>query len=92
MLTLFVYGAALALPFFFDDFVHLPFVDAHSLADIWRTAGTLAYYRPLSFTIWKIMALLLGQHNQFLQHGFNLLLARYQRVSGWLVSRSPLEE
>jgi hypothetical protein len=80
-----VYGAALQLPFFFDDFVHLPFVDDNTLGQMWRSAGQLAYYRPLSFTIWKIMFLVLGQHNTFLQHGLNLLLHFLNGVlAGWL--------
>ena len=64
------------------DFVHIPFVDESTLGQMWLSAGGLAYYRPLSFTIWKIMFLLLGRHSAFLQHAFNLLL---HFLNGWLV-------
>ena len=87
-LTLLVYGGALRLPFFFDDFVHIPFVDDNTLGEMWRSAGRLAYYRPLSFTIWKIMALVVGQHSAVLQHGLNLLLHFLNGLlAGWLAGR-----
>jgi len=87
-LTLLVYGPALRLPFFFDDFVHIPFVDEHTLGQMWRSAGRLAYYRPLSFTIWKIMFLVLGRHSAFLQHAFNLLLHFLNGLLvGWLAAQ-----
>ncbi|MFZ0547230.1 MAG: hypothetical protein WAM60_17415 [Candidatus Promineifilaceae bacterium] len=82
LLVALAYGDALRLPFFFDDFVHLPYVDAYSLREMWQTAGSLAYYRPLSFTIWKIMYLVVGHHSPFLQHALNLLL---HTVNGFMV-------
>lgn len=69
-----VYGRSLALPFFFDDFVHLPYVDATSLGEMWRTAGSLAYYRPLTFVLWKLLYLALSHHSPVAQHAINLLL------------------
>jgi hypothetical protein len=87
-LTLLVYGPALRLPFFFDDFVHIPFVDENTLGQMWRSAGRLAYYRPLPFTIWKIMFLVLGRHSAFLQHAFNLLLHFLNGLLvGWLAAQ-----
>lgn len=87
-LTLLTYGSALRLPFFFDDFVHIPFVDAHGLAEIWQTAGRLAYYRPLPFTIWKVMYLVVGYHSPTLQHAFNLLLhVANGLMVGWLAGQ-----
>jgi len=83
--TLLVYGRALRLPFFFDDLVHIPFVDSNSLVDIWQSAGNLAYYRPLPFTIWKVMYAVLGNHDPLVQHGFNLLLHGLNGILvGWL--------
>jgi hypothetical protein len=85
--TLLAYGSALTLPFFFDDFVHIPFVDAHSLSEIWGTAGQLTYYRPLPFTIWKLMFAATGVHSQLLQHGFNLVLHAFNGLLvGWLAA------
>jgi hypothetical protein len=74
LLTAVLYGPALRLPFFFDDFAHIPFVDAHNLAEIWQTAHGLAYYRPLAFTLWKLLYLLLGHHDAVAQHTVNLVV------------------
>jgi hypothetical protein len=82
LLTLLAYGPALTLPFFFDDFVHLPFVDGHTFGAIWQTAGDLAYYRPLNFALWKGLHELVGRHDPFLYHALNLLL---HLVNGLLV-------
>ena len=85
VLTLALYGDALSLPFFFDDYVHIPFVDEFSLAEMWRSAGELAYFRPLPFTIWKAMAALLGEHSQIWQHAVNLVAhALNGFLVGWL--------
>ena len=54
LLTFLLYGSSLSLPFFFDDFVHYPFVEANGVADIWLTTDELAYYRPLNFTLWRL--------------------------------------
>lgn len=74
LLTLLAYGRSLTLPFFFDDFVHLPFVDGHTFGAIWQTAGDLAYYRPLNFALWKGLHALAGRHVPLLYHHLNLLL------------------
>lgn len=74
LITIVTYGSAIQLPFFFDDFVHLPFVDSHSPLEIWQTAAGLGYYRPLAFAIWKSMYLVLGYHSAVGQHLLNLLL------------------
>lgn len=74
LLILFFYGAALALPFMADDYFHLPFVDSHSIAEMWRSAGGLYYFRPVSFTLWKIMEPIFGFHNAVAQHALNLTL------------------
>ena len=74
LLAAVLYGPALRLPFFFDDFAHIPFVDAHSLAEMWQTAYGLAYYRPVAFTLWKLLYLLLGHHDPVAQHAVNLLV------------------
>ena len=54
------YGRAVTFPFLADDFFQFPFVDAHNLPELWQTAEGLQYFRPLSFTIWKIARLLGG--------------------------------
>lgn len=83
LLLMVAYGGTLWLPFFFDDYVHLPFVDEHSLLQIWQTAGDLAYFRPLPFSIWEVMNLVVGEHSPVLHRLFNLFL---QGSSGLLVA------
>ncbi len=85
--TLLLYSAALSLPFFFDDFVHFPFVEANSQARIWLTTDELAYYRPLNFSIWRLTYDLYGRHNPLIDHGLNLLLhALNGLLVGWLAT------
>jgi hypothetical protein len=83
--TLLLYGDSLKLPFFFDDFVHYPFVENHTFWQIWTTTDQLIYYRPLNFAIWRLTYLLAGSHNSWLDHGLNLLLHAGNGVLvGWL--------
>ncbi len=87
-LTYLLYGAALTLPFFFDDFVHYPFVEANSLARIWLTTDELAYYRPLNFSLWRLTYDLFQRHNPLVDHAINLLLhALNGLLVGWLAGR-----
>jgi hypothetical protein len=72
--TLILYREAITLPLFFDDMVHLRWLDWHSLPAIWSTAEGLGYYRPLTMSVWKVWALFQGQYNPFVFHLLNLLL------------------
>ena len=72
--TLILYWEAAQLPFFFDDMIHLRWLDWHSLSSIWTTAEGLGYYRPLTMSVWKIDHLLFGQNNQVRLHLLNLFL------------------
>lgn len=74
VLVMLIYGSSLTLPFMADDFFHLPFVDSHTLPQMWQTAEGLYYFRPLSFTLWKLMEPVFGYHNAVAQHALNLLL------------------
>jgi hypothetical protein len=72
--TLILYGEAIRLPLFFDDMVHLRWLDWHSLPAVWSTAEGLGYYRPLTMSVWKVWALLQGRYNPPVFHFLNLLL------------------
>ncbi len=86
--TYLFYGASLSLPFFFDDFVHYPFVEANNVARIWLTTDELAYYRPLNFTLWRLTYEFFQRHHPFVDHAINLLLhAANGFMVGWLASR-----
>ena len=60
--ALLLYREALGLPLFFDDMVHLRWLEWHSLPEVWTTAEGLGYYRPLTMSVWKAEELLLGGH------------------------------
>ena len=88
LLTTILYGASLSLPFFFDDFVHYPFVEANNVARIWLTTDELAYYRPLNFTLWRLTYDLFQRHDPFVDHGINLFLHAVNGfLVGWLAAR-----
>lgn len=71
--VLICYGFALRLPFFFDDLPVLAWVRRHDWSDIW-TSQENGYYRPLTFTVYKLgMALPVGAQ-QVVLHAVNLVL------------------
>lgn len=70
--VLILYGDSPSLPLFFDDTIHFRWLDWHSFSGIWRTAEALGYYRPVIFTIWKIMNHVLGNYDPFWLHTLNL--------------------
>jgi len=72
--TLFLYKEALGLPFFFDDMIHLRWLDWHSLSSVWTTAEGLGYYRPLTMSFWKVGHMALGYYDPMLSHLLNLVL------------------
>lgn len=88
LLTFLIYGRSLSLPFFFDDFVHYPYVEANNLLEIWLTTDQLAYYRPINFSIWRVTYEIMGAHDPFLDHGINLLIHGLNGfLVGWLAAR-----
>ena len=72
-LTLLLYGGALALPFYSDDLLQVPWVEGTRLVDFWHTVGPYRDYRPLHFTLWRLLYLLTGDLRPGLLHGLNLL-------------------
>lgn len=87
--TLLLYREALQLPFFFDDMIHLRWLDWHSLSSIWTTAEGLGYYRPLTMSVWKIDSLLLGSNDPGRLHFLNLLLhALNTTLAGYIAWRT----
>lgn len=87
LLTFGVYGRTLTFPFFSDDFFQLPFLDAHSLGALWRTAEGLFFFRPLAFTLWKLLYFVVG-YDTAVFHLVNLLLHWFNGVLvAWLAAR-----
>lgn len=71
-LTLLLYGPALALPLYSDDLLQVPWVEATPLTDLWRAVGPYRDYRPLHFTLWRLLYLLAGDLRPALLHSLNL--------------------
>lgn len=89
--TLALYGRALGLPLFFDDMIHLRWLDWHSLPSVWATAEGLGYYRPLTMSVWKVGHMLWGHYDPRLFHLINLFLHALNGVLagylGWRASK-----
>ncbi|HIQ02433.1 MAG TPA: hypothetical protein EYH30_09980, partial [Anaerolineales bacterium] len=71
-LTLLLYGGVLALPLYSDDLLQVPWVEATGLVEFWRTVGPYRDYRPLHFTLWRVLYLLTGDLGPVLLHGLSL--------------------
>lgn len=69
-----LYHTTLALPFFFDDLDHFPYVASHTLPYLWQNTGGFPYYRPFPGTLWWLSYHLLGSHSPLLHHSLNVLL------------------
>lgn len=72
--TLGTYGFSLGLPLFLDDMIHFRWLAWHDFAGIWSTSRLLGYYRPLPFTLWKVLWLLQGRYDPPVLHAVNLAL------------------
>ena len=81
-ITLALYWPALRLPFFWDDVAVFRFMEGLSLLEIWTSAESYPYYRPLGFAILQAWGWLFGQTNTVAFHALNLLVLT---ANGWLV-------
>lgn len=70
-LTLWLYGGAVQLPFYSDDLLQVPWAKATSFAALWSTLGPYGDYRPVHFTIWRLLYVLTGNLHPALLHGLN---------------------
>lgn len=72
-LTLALYSSTLSLPLYSDDLLQVPWVSSTPPLDFWRTVGPYRDYRPLHFTLWRLLTLLTGDLRPALLHGLNLV-------------------
>src|SRR5258706_15918508 len=77
-----LYGPALSLPFFWDDVPLFQFLYNRSFAQFWLDASLSPYYRPLEFTIWRTIQLLISPTNPLPFHAVNLIA---WVLAAWLV-------
>ena len=72
-LTALSYGSAVSLPFYSDDLLQVPWVEATPLLHFWNQLGPYGDYRPLHFTLWRLLYLLTGTLSPVSLHLINLL-------------------
>ena len=72
LVSLLAYGFSVRLPFFSDDLVHFRWLSATDLVGIWTSARALGYYRPLSFTLWKLLWALQAGYHAPTMHALNI--------------------
>ncbi|HET7034483.1 MAG TPA: hypothetical protein VFI42_02270, partial [Thermomicrobiaceae bacterium] len=83
LVTLAVYGRALGFSYFFDDAYDLTRTESFGYWQILaHPFPGYAYYRPLSFIIWKALYQLTGRYDPVLLH---LLPLAAHAVAGWLL-------
>jgi hypothetical protein len=68
------YAFALQLPFFFDDLPVFTWLRQNTWLDVWLGSTENDYYRPLTFTVYKLGLLFPQGTRQVVLHGANLLL------------------
>jgi hypothetical protein len=72
--TLLAYGAALRLPFFFDDLQHLVWLRNQTVGSILVSEAGRPYYRPMQFLAWKLYETITGNDSALLYHALNVIL------------------
>jgi hypothetical protein len=88
VLIMLSYGAVLRLPLITDDWTQLPYAASRTLTEFWQGAEGPPYYRPLIFSVWKILYVILGRHDEVLLHALNIaLLFASGLMTGWLAGR-----
>ncbi|MFQ5407244.1 MAG: hypothetical protein ACE5FI_02335 [Anaerolineales bacterium] len=87
VLALALYWRVLGLPFFWDDVPNFNFLAGRTLVELWTSAAGFPYYRPLGFTVWRIVQLTFGATNTPAHHAVNLIVLI---ADGWLVGALAL--
>lgn len=71
-LTLVLYAGALRLPFYSDDLLQVPWVEDTPLPQLWSGVGPYRDYRPLHFSVWRLIYLVAGDLRPVALHALNL--------------------
>lgn len=83
LLTFGLYWATLTQPYFWDDVPHFDFATTRTFLQIWTDVRGLSYYRPATFTLYKILFELLPVGATTVPHVLILLV---HTANGWLVA------
>jgi hypothetical protein len=84
LVTLVIYGRALALPLYMDDVIFARYIDPLTLPEIFYRVDIVPYYRPLSLVPWELLHGLTGRYDRLWMHAFNLIV---HAANGVLVGR-----
>ncbi len=71
--TLALYAGALQLPFYSDDLLQVPWVERTPLPQLWTSVGPYRDYRPLHFSLWRLVYLITGDLQPAPLHALNLV-------------------
>ncbi len=82
LLTFVLYWTTLTQPYFWDDVPHFDFATTRTFPQIWTDVRGLSYYRPATFSLYKILFELLPVGATIIPHMFILLV---HTANGWLV-------
>lgn len=82
ILGLALYGPSLTLPFFWDDVPNFQYLYERSFAEIWWGTAVMQDYRPLGFTIWRLLQLIFGPTQSA---AFHLTSVVCWIITAWLV-------
>lgn len=82
LLCLLLYWPTLSQPYFWDDAPHYDFATTRTFAQIWTDVRGLSYYRPLTFTLYKLLFEAVPPGETTPAH---LLLLFVHSVNAWLV-------
>ena len=72
--TALAYGAALWLPFFYDDLQHLVWLRDQTPLSIFVGQAGRTYYRPMQFFAWSLYETIFGRDSALAYHALNLIL------------------
>ena len=82
LLTFVLYWTTLTQPYFWDDVPHFDFATTRTFPQIWTDVRGLSYYRPATFTLYKILFELLPVGATTIPH---ILILVVHTANGWLV-------
>ena len=72
VLSIFLYGSSLSLPFYSDDLLQFPWIETTPLLGFLQAVGPYEDYQPLHFMLWRLVYLLIGDLRPVLARSFNL--------------------
>lgn len=73
LLAVWVYGYSITLPFFLDDGPHVQILAQTNGIQHWGDFPPFPFYRPFTFTLWKLFDIVAGEYSAPMLHLLNVL-------------------